>query len=178
MPVNGKYKTNLVGYGEKVSLLIGELDSCLGDWLHGAGHVVIPGEGDSESHDGQGAHDDRTHMVTLHSPLSLLGELGSLYQFILLCHDDGFWKWSGWVTWGLWSGLVTCTNVLCSGVITGDWAGRRQWTGRPGTGVITAWFWAKLGHMERWRLGPGPGEGSEKRMGASPGVVCGWWGRY
>jgi len=28
--------------------------------------------------------------------------------------------------------------ALGAGVITGDWAGRRQWTGRPGTGVKTA----------------------------------------
>ena len=33
-------------------------------------------------------------MSPLHSPLCLLGELGPLHQFILLCHDDGFWKWS------------------------------------------------------------------------------------
>ena len=125
--MNEKYKTNLVGYGEEVSLLIGELDSCLGDWLHGAGHVVIPGEGDSESHDGQGTHDDTTHMVTPHSPLGLLGELGSLYQFILLCHDGGFWKWSEWVTWGLWSGLVTCTRFWCYN----RWLGGAQAMDRP-----------------------------------------------
>ena len=44
--MNEKHKTNLVCDGEEVSLLVGELDSSLGDGLHGPGHVVIPGGGD------------------------------------------------------------------------------------------------------------------------------------
>ena len=53
--MNEKHKTNLVCYGEEVSLLVGELDSSLGDGLHGPGHVVIPGGVDI------------SHMVTGHT---------------------------------------------------------------------------------------------------------------
>ena len=48
----------LVGNTEEVPLLVGELSPGLGDGLHGGSHVIVP--------------------------LSLLGELSALNQFILL----------------------------------------------------------------------------------------------
>ena len=49
---------------EPDNYLVGELCASLGDRLHGGGHVVVA--------------------------LGLLGELGPLYQFILLSHGGGF----------------------------------------------------------------------------------------
>ena len=66
-----------------------------------------------------------------HSPLCLLGELGPLYQFILLCHDDGFWKWS--VDEVSQTGASDQGLVTCNSVITGDW----DWAGR---------HWRRTGH--------------------------------
>ena len=35
----------LVGYGEKIPLLVGEFDPGLGDSFHGARHVIVPAQG-------------------------------------------------------------------------------------------------------------------------------------
>ena len=58
--MNEKHKTNLVCDGEEVSLFVGELDSSLGDGLHGPGHVVIPGDGDISHMMVTESHDDMT----------------------------------------------------------------------------------------------------------------------
>lgn len=73
-----------VGYREQVPLLVGQLDAGLGDGLHRGSHVVIPGEGSQVSVD----EGRRRREWREFSPLRLLGQLGPLYQLILLSHGE------------------------------------------------------------------------------------------
>ena len=78
-----------VGYREQVPLLVGQLDAGLGDGLHRGSHVVVPGEeGSQVGVVEEGRSRRELKGIEWFSPLRLLGQLGPLYQLILLSHGE------------------------------------------------------------------------------------------